>query len=46
MRDVARTDVKMNTQYTSGGPYGNFCIWFYNEDEFNKKESTLAKKSS
>lgn len=46
MRDVARTDVKMNRQCTSRGTYGNFCTWFYNEDEFNKTESTLAKKSS
>lgn len=42
--DVARTDAKMNKQCGSGGAYGKICTWFYKEDEFNKTESTLAKK--
>lgn len=42
--DVARTDAKMNKQCVSGGAYGKICTWFYKEDEFNKTESTLAKK--
>ena len=46
MRDVERTGVKINRQHNSGGAYGNFYTWFYNEDEFNKTEGTLAKKSS